>query len=274
MRRLDGPHLDCSFAGRRILRAMLCVKGVSIDRAAIDPFLDDHNAPSKRFQRVADPDKIIAADRRGRQALALIRARQERRVRARRGKGWKAGANCKVSFFLNNGVFPMKHTVIIGLIFWIGATASAFADVQIVVSYTSVEDRIEPKVKTVSSDRKFTFVITKDRQLKVRYDSGKRGSVGSFQPIGDVHEGHSVAGSHVVSRGRIENNGFVFAEFHDSYKMVIQVALEKSSSCSATVDYALLSGRQYFEARSEATGAATKDTAWRAEGVTCQISEV
>ncbi len=41
-------------------------------QAAINRFLDDHNARSKPFQWVADPDKIIAAVRRGRQALGSI----------------------------------------------------------------------------------------------------------------------------------------------------------------------------------------------------------
>ena len=41
-------------------------------QAAINRFLDDHNAHSKPFQWVADPDKIIAAVRRGHQALDSI----------------------------------------------------------------------------------------------------------------------------------------------------------------------------------------------------------
>jgi transposase len=41
-------------------------------QAAINRFLDDHNANSKPFQWVADPDKIIAAVRRGHQALDSI----------------------------------------------------------------------------------------------------------------------------------------------------------------------------------------------------------
>ena len=40
-------------------------------QAAINRFLDDHNAQSKPFQWVADPDEIIAAVRRGHQALDL-----------------------------------------------------------------------------------------------------------------------------------------------------------------------------------------------------------
>ena len=35
-------------------------------------FLDDHNAQAEPFQRVADPDEIIAAVRRGHQALDSI----------------------------------------------------------------------------------------------------------------------------------------------------------------------------------------------------------
>jgi hypothetical protein len=38
-------------------------------QAAINRFLDDHNAQCKPFQWVADPNNIIAAVRRGHQAL-------------------------------------------------------------------------------------------------------------------------------------------------------------------------------------------------------------
>jgi hypothetical protein len=38
-------------------------------QAAINRFLDDHNAHCKSFRWVADPDKIIAAVRRGHQVL-------------------------------------------------------------------------------------------------------------------------------------------------------------------------------------------------------------
>jgi transposase len=38
-------------------------------RTAINRFLDDHNAHCKPFQGVADPNKIIAAVRRGHQVL-------------------------------------------------------------------------------------------------------------------------------------------------------------------------------------------------------------
>jgi transposase len=41
-------------------------------QAAINGFLDDHNAKSKPFQWVADPEKIIEAVRRGHQALDSI----------------------------------------------------------------------------------------------------------------------------------------------------------------------------------------------------------
>ena len=41
-------------------------------QAAINRFLDDHNNRSKPFQWVADPDKIIAAVKRARQALESI----------------------------------------------------------------------------------------------------------------------------------------------------------------------------------------------------------
>jgi hypothetical protein len=42
-------------------------------RAAINRFLDDHDAESKPFEWTADPDKIIAAVRRGRQMSDSIR---------------------------------------------------------------------------------------------------------------------------------------------------------------------------------------------------------
>jgi hypothetical protein len=42
-------------------------------QAAINRFLADHNEHSKPFEWVADPDKIIAAVRRGHQVLDSIR---------------------------------------------------------------------------------------------------------------------------------------------------------------------------------------------------------
>jgi transposase len=47
-------------------------------QAAINRFLDDHNAQSKPFQWVADPEKIIEAVRRGHQALDSIHSHVRR----------------------------------------------------------------------------------------------------------------------------------------------------------------------------------------------------
>jgi transposase len=55
---------------RRLKRGLF--RSVTDLQAAINRFLDDHNAHSKPFQWVADPDKIIAAVRRGRQVLESI----------------------------------------------------------------------------------------------------------------------------------------------------------------------------------------------------------
>jgi len=55
---------------RRLKRGVF--QSVADLQAAINRFLDDHNAHSKPFQWVADPDKIIAAVRRGHQALDSI----------------------------------------------------------------------------------------------------------------------------------------------------------------------------------------------------------
>ena len=55
---------------RRLKRGVF--RSVADLPAAINRFLNDHNAQSKPFQWVADPDKIIAAVRRGRQALDSI----------------------------------------------------------------------------------------------------------------------------------------------------------------------------------------------------------
>jgi len=41
-------------------------------QAAINRFLEDHNAQSKPFEWIADPDKISAAVRRGHQVLDSI----------------------------------------------------------------------------------------------------------------------------------------------------------------------------------------------------------
>jgi transposase len=55
---------------RRLKRGVF--RSVADLQAAINRFLDDHNAHSKPFQWVADPDKIIAAVRRGHQMLDSI----------------------------------------------------------------------------------------------------------------------------------------------------------------------------------------------------------
>ena len=55
---------------RRLKRGAF--RSVADLQAAINRFLDDHNAQSKPFQWVADPDQIIAAVRRGHQALNSI----------------------------------------------------------------------------------------------------------------------------------------------------------------------------------------------------------
>jgi transposase len=55
---------------RRLKRGVF--RSVANLQAAINRFLDDHNAHSKPFQWTADPDKIIAAVRRGHQTLDSI----------------------------------------------------------------------------------------------------------------------------------------------------------------------------------------------------------
>jgi hypothetical protein len=55
---------------RRLKRGVF--RSVGDLQAAINRFLDDHNAHSKPFQWTADPDKIIAAVIRGHQALDSI----------------------------------------------------------------------------------------------------------------------------------------------------------------------------------------------------------
>jgi hypothetical protein len=62
--------------------------GTSI--SAINRFLDDHNAHSKPFQWVADPDKIIAAVRRGHQGVRLdpLATLRGTKHRGRTGSVW------------------------------------------------------------------------------------------------------------------------------------------------------------------------------------------
>jgi transposase len=55
---------------RRLKRGVF--RSVADLQAAINRFLDDHNSRSKPFEWVADPDKIIAAVRRGHQVLDSI----------------------------------------------------------------------------------------------------------------------------------------------------------------------------------------------------------
>jgi transposase len=55
---------------RRLKRGVFC--SVVNLQAAINRFLEEHNQQSKPFTWTADPDKIIAAVRRGHQVLASI----------------------------------------------------------------------------------------------------------------------------------------------------------------------------------------------------------
>jgi hypothetical protein len=55
---------------RRLKRGVF--RSVADLQAAINRFLEDHNQPSQPFTWTADPDKIIAAVRRGHQALDSI----------------------------------------------------------------------------------------------------------------------------------------------------------------------------------------------------------
>jgi len=59
-----------TLAKRRLKRGVF--RSVTDLQAAINRFLEDHNAHSKPFQWVADPDKIIAVVRRGHQVLDSI----------------------------------------------------------------------------------------------------------------------------------------------------------------------------------------------------------
>ena len=56
---------------RRLKRGVF--RSVADLQAAINRFLDNHNAQSKSFQWVADPDKIVAAVKHGHQALVSVR---------------------------------------------------------------------------------------------------------------------------------------------------------------------------------------------------------
>ena len=61
---LRDPHQAPPQARRLPIRGRL--------QAAINRFLDDHNAKSKPFRWVADPEKIIQAVKRGHQATDII----------------------------------------------------------------------------------------------------------------------------------------------------------------------------------------------------------
>jgi hypothetical protein len=59
-----------TLAKRRLKRGVF--RSVADPQATINRFLDNHNAHSKPFEWVADPDKIIAAVKRGYQVLDSI----------------------------------------------------------------------------------------------------------------------------------------------------------------------------------------------------------
>ena len=63
------------FAKRRLKRGVF--RSVADLQTAINRFLDEHNDEAKPFSWTADPDKIIAAVRRGHQALNSIHWRAD-----------------------------------------------------------------------------------------------------------------------------------------------------------------------------------------------------
>jgi hypothetical protein len=64
------PWLNATLTKRRLKRGVLC--SVVDLQAAINRFLEEHNKQSKPFTWDRDPDKIIAAVRRGHQVLASL----------------------------------------------------------------------------------------------------------------------------------------------------------------------------------------------------------
>jgi hypothetical protein len=162
---------------------------------------------------------------------------------------------------------------IFGLAFCLLLNLQAWAEVQFTVHYTSREDRIAPRKGEVFSDKTQTFIVTKDHQVKTGYYSGKIASTGSLN-LGSAFGGTTVTGLPVVGRARIEGNGIAYALFHESFKMVIRAKIDGKDSCSAEVEYSLLPGHQYFEARLESTGAAVTDTNFTAENVTCEVADL
>jgi hypothetical protein len=162
----------------------------------------------------------------------------------------------------------------LGLIACLCLGSPALAEVQIVVKYTAHEDRIEPQKKEVYSDRTYTFFVTKNHQVKIKYNSGIINTGGEFKSLGSGFAGHSATGMPVVGRARIDNNGIVYSTFFDSFKIIIRVTINGKDSCSANVEYSLLPNHEYFEARTEIGGFAVKDTGYTAQDVTCNVSEV
>jgi hypothetical protein len=59
------------FTKRRLKRGVF--RSVADLQAAINRFLEEHNQQSQPFNWTADPDKIIAAVRRGHQSLDALR---------------------------------------------------------------------------------------------------------------------------------------------------------------------------------------------------------
>jgi hypothetical protein len=146
----------------------------------------------------------------------------------------------------------------------------ALADVQITISYTSHEDRVAPRKGEILVDRKYVFTVTKDHKVKIgqSFDKG----VANLN-LGSAFEGKSASGLSIVGRARIEDNGVIYAIFFESFKLLIRAKIVGKNSCIAQVDYILLPGHEYFEARNVSTGVPITDTKWTGENVTCEIAD-
>jgi hypothetical protein len=66
------PPISLTGSATEPIKKREVFRSIAEHHAAINRFLDEHNNESKPFTWAADPDKIIAAVRRGHQALVSI----------------------------------------------------------------------------------------------------------------------------------------------------------------------------------------------------------
>ena len=156
----------------------------------------------------------------------------------------------------------------------VSLSSNVRAEVRIVVSFTTVQNMVEPEVKTVYLARTTTYTLTSDHILKTN-SSMNNAEVNNESELGKPHYIATISHRRAVSRTRIENGVIINVSFFDTYKIIEKIATDGKSTCSASIEYSLLPGQKVYKLYGiQNVNAEYKYTDIRVENVSCEISDI